>query len=337
MPAGRESPSARRTEDPTDRLAEALYDAGGAYLPPGELIDRSGLSGPALRRAVERLKGRGHTVEESPAHGLRLVRPAALDAHLLEQDLGTDRVGRNVICFTEVDSTNDTAAASARQHGADGLVVLADSQRRGRGRLGRSWIAPPAQNVLMSVVLLAGGEELACDRLTIAAGLATAEGIEDATGLPCGVKWPNDVLLDGAKLAGILIERRRPPGSATAAGTCWIVGIGINANAAPPPGQVTHPAACLADRLGHPVERTDLIRAVLRRLDAWLSDLDPAKLHTAWQRRCSLRNERVTVVHTGRRYTGRVLDISPLEGLVLSTDTQGEVRLPAHGSTLADA
>jgi len=320
-----------------NRLLELLYDRGEMFFPLESLAAAAGLDRAGADEAIEALRRRGHGFEFSPAHGVRLIRPLSLDAHLLERGLGTRRVGRHVICFDQVDSTNDVAADSARQDGADGLVVLAEHQRRGRGRRGRQWLDQPGADILLSVLLVDAArpeEAPGHEALTIAAGLAVAEGVEAACGLTAQLEWPNDVLLDGEKLAGVLVELRRQSGR-----RFFVVGAGVNVNAAPPGVQIGSAATCLADHLGHPVERIELVRAVLRRLDRWVGRISTGKLerlHSAWLSRCGMINQRIAVLCRGRRHVGRVLDVSPLEGLVLSCDDGRQVHLPAENSTVLD-
>lgn len=325
----------------TDRVLERLYDRGEGYFALNELAGAAGLDRAGLNRVLDELARGGYGLELSPAQGVRLLRPVRPHAHLIERGLGTRRVGRSVICFGEVGSTNDVAWDSAQQADADGLVVLAESQRSGRGRQGRRWLSPAGENVLMSVVLIDAGGRLAHEALTVASGLAVAEGIEQAAGVRCELKWPNDVLLDGAKAAGVLVETCLPAGRrADQAGrrSC-VVGIGINANAAPGPDEVDARATCLADRLGHKIERIELVRAVLRRLDDWVHRISRGQwdeLHERWLARCGMINQRVRVRCGRECHAGRALDISPLEGLVLCCDDGRRVHLPAESSTVLD-
>jgi BirA family biotin operon repressor/biotin-[acetyl-CoA-carboxylase] ligase len=330
-----------------------LYDRREQFVAMEELAEAASLSVRGLAGALEDLREVGHTMEVSPAQGVRLLRPVRLDARLVERRLGTRRVGRSVICFGEVDSTNDVAFEAARQRSCDGLVVLAEHQRRGRGRRGRRWQSPPGANVLMSVLLVDGA--LPQEAVTIAGGLAVAQGVEDACGARCDLKWPNDVCMDGSKVAGVLVEVRKslafggaspPDGDSPAADRaeggrgarrCVIVGVGINANASPPPAQLDRPATDLAAVTGAPVERIEVIRAVLRRLDHWTEEVGRGrlgKLHEAWVRRCGMLNQRAAVLSAGRRYVGRVLDVSPRDGLVLEDDEGQTLRLSAETSTL---
>ena len=233
-----------------ERILEILYDREGGYVAMEELSRAVGLDRQGLDRRLGALERLGHRMEYSPAGGVRLLRPARPAPVLIERDLPTRRIGRSVVCFDEVSSTNDVALAAARQADADGLVVLAERQRAGRGRHGRQWVSPAGSGILMSVLLMdSPGRSGASDAVTIAAGLATAEAIERATGLSCGLKWPNDVLLEDGKVAGVLVETRTGPGARVT-----VIGIGVNVNAAPPAEAVDRPggapgrAPCRAGR-----------------------------------------------------------------------------------------
>ena len=319
-----------------DRIIALLYDRD-RWWSLDDLAATAGVGAVRLDRAMAELKRRGHQMEFSPTAGIRLQRPPALDAGLIERGLNTHRVGRHVLCFPVVDSTNDTAAAATRQRGSDGLAVLAEAQRAGRGRRGRHWLSPPGANVLMSVLLKDPRGRLSAEAITIAAGLAVAEGLEKAVGatLNCRLKWPNDVLLDGKKLAGVLIERRR-----AGRGSCLVIGMGVNVNAHPPASRVKTPAISLAEHLGELTDRIPLIRGILRRLDHWIVSLAAdtpraaGRVRRQWLCRCEMLNERFTIAAGRRRHTGRVVDIDPLDGITLLTDEGTRIHVAATDATV---
>lgn len=316
-----------------DKVLRLLYGRREGFVARAELGAVAGKAG-AVEAALEALRQRGQELEESPGHGVRLVRPAGLDAGLIEHELGTQRVGRHVICFGEVDSTNDVARDGARQKHADGLAVLAECQRKGRGRLGRQWISPARANVLMSVLLIDRERWLAHEAVTIAAGLAVAQAIDEMLDLSCRLKWPNDVLIDGRKAAGVLVEV-----GGGRANRAVVIGVGINVNAAPDSAGLVQPATCLAEQVGEAVERIEVVRAVLRRLDEWVGCVQEKRLEelrAAWLGRCGMIHQRLTVESGGRRYVGRAEDIHPLEGLVLCGDHGERVHLPAETSTILE-
>ncbi|MHC4982767.1 MAG: biotin--[acetyl-CoA-carboxylase] ligase [Planctomycetota bacterium] len=316
----------------SDKVLELLYHRREGFFELEELAAAAAIGRERLGETLRDLRQAGHALESSPARGVRLMRPVRLNAHLIERDLGTRRVGRDVICFEEVDSTNDVAWDSARQAGSDGLAILAEFQRKGRGRLGRKWLSPPGENILLSVLLADEAGLLAHDALIVAAGLAVAEGVEAACGLSCELGWPNDVLLDGAKTAGVLVEMRSAGGRRE-----FVVGIGVNVNAAPPAEEMRAAATCLADHAGHPLERIEVVKSLLRRLDGWVGAVEQRKLpelHSAWLARCGMLNQRVAVLAGGQRYVGRVLDVSPMEGLVLALDGGQTLHFAAESATL---
>ena len=150
--------------------------------------------------------------------------------------------------YEEVGSTNDIAMAAATSGAPEGCVVAADAQSSGRGRFGRSWASSPGAGLYVSVVLHPRRDALSL--VTIAAGVALAEGIEAATGLRAGVKWPNDVYVGVRKLAGILAEA-----GSSAAGEHVIVGFGINLQPAALPADVASRATSIEGELGRSVDR----------------------------------------------------------------------------------
>ena len=152
--------------------------------------------------------------------------PPSLDPDAIRAALPPDAVvGRQILIFEETDSTNDLARRAGDDGLPEGLAIFAESQRAGRGTSGRRWLSPPRQNLLFSV-LLRPPVAVAPSRwpeLTFCAALAVAEAAEQETGQVARIKWPNDVLLDGRKVSGILLEshQRQAPGFV-------VVGIGLN-------------------------------------------------------------------------------------------------------------
>ncbi len=316
----------------TNRILELLYDREGGFFALDELAKASGADHAKVEEALAELSQRGHRFERSPAHGVRLMRPTVMDAHLIERDLPVEHIGRHVICFDQADSTNDVAFASVQQAAGRALVVTAEYQRVGRGRLGRKWFSPSGSAVLASVLLHRQACDLPQEALTLAAGLSVAEGIEKSTGVTSTLDWPNDVVIGEAKLAGVLVEVR---------GKEVVIGFGINVFTAPAAGRVSRPATCLAKELGgiSSLERIEILRAVLGRMDRWVSALRDGRtgeLHDRWCSRCGMVNRRIRIQSSGNRFTGRVIDVSPSEGLVLLDDDGQRLHFPAATSTIVE-
>jgi BirA family biotin operon repressor/biotin-[acetyl-CoA-carboxylase] ligase len=188
-----------------------------------------------------------------------------LDASSLTAGLPASRiVGREILVFEETSSTNDLAARAGRDGAAEGIVIFAETQRAGRGRLGRVWNSPPRQSLLCSVLLRPRAPRDQWPALTFCAALAVAEAAEELTGSPAAIKWPNDVFLQGRKISGILLETHQSPAPGFV-----VMGIGINVlqSAADFPPGLRSPAGSLSMAATAPISREAAAICVLRRLD----------------------------------------------------------------------
>lgn len=213
----------------------------------------------------------------------------------------------HIAWHAEVGSTNDVAMSLAEQGLPEGTLVGADAQTRGRGRQGRPWISPAGAGLYVSVVLRP--PERAAALTTIAAGVAIAQGIRDATGLTVSLKWPNDVYVSGRKLAGILAEA----GTSAAMINFVVVGFGINLLPAAYPSEITGRATSLEFELGRPVDRGLVLAACLSALlerYRQLTSLQTTPLIDAWRAfGSSMFGRRVECVRDHARIAGTAEDI----------------------------
>lgn len=244
-----------------------------------------------------------------------------LSAESITANLNTRVIGRRVIYYPQVASTNDVARQEAQQGAAEGTVVIADEQTAGRGRIKRVWLSPRG-NISLSIILRPSLSHL--PYLIMVASLAVVRSIELVTGLKAQIKWPNDILINGKKVCGILIENE-VRGSALAFA---VIGIGINLklSLADFP-EVAAAATCLADELGKEVSRLEMIRSLLvefERLYLMLSDRGEF-IFREWQSRLITLGRKVRVISGD----------SVLAGIVESVATDGSLllRLPDGGST----
>ena len=193
--------------------------------------------------------------------------------------------GARLTYFAEVGSTNDLASAAAERGEPEGTTFVAGAQTAGRGRLGRSWFSPPGSGLYCSMVVRRAS---AAPWITLAAGVAVAEGIRASTGLPVQIKWPNDIVaVDGAgfksrrKIAGLLAEASSGPN-----GIQYIVlGIGINLSPAAFPAELAGRAGSLEGELGRPVDAGPILAGVLAALNSAVAEIDasgPAALRARW-------------------------------------------------------
>lgn len=230
-----------------------------------------------------------------------------------------DVLGLRILWYPEIGSTNDVAGALADQGADEGLMVIADRQIAGRGRLGRSWASPPGAGIYASVVLRPSA--LVATLLTIAAGVAVSEGIAAATGLSVHVKWPNDVHVGGRKLAGILAEG--------AVGHV-VLGIGINIQPAAYPADIAARATCIEAELGRPVDRGVVLAECLAALAGRYRELrsgDRRAVVDAWRQRAALMlGRRVEWEWAGTRHTGLAENIDE-DGALIVTVGSGSLRI----------
>jgi BirA family transcriptional regulator, biotin operon repressor / biotin---[acetyl-CoA-carboxylase] ligase len=244
-----------------------------------------------------------------------------LDVERLQSGLPIHGLGSPLYTFDVIGSTNDEAARLAAQGARHGTLIVADEQTAGRGRQGRRWVTPPGAAIAMSVILR---PEKLQPHQALALNVAGALAVAEATGeLGCEtlIKWPNDVLLAGRKVAGVLAEGvwlgERPDHV--------VIGIGINikTGSAPPDDQVDFPATCL-EAGGLNVDRIELILRVLDRLGARLEQPDTPRLIEAWERRLAFRQQLIEL-ETAR---GR------LQGILLGLTAGGELRLQQPGGAI---
>ena len=234
------------------------------------------------------------------------------------------RFGQPLHYFGAVGSTNDEARRLAEAGAPEGALVVADTQTAGKGRAGRRWLTPPGTALAFSLVLrpaLAAGEAA---RLTMLAGLAVAEAAEAAAARPARLKWPNDVLVDGAKAGGILVESVLTGERLDYA----VIGIGLNVSAAPPPEAVDFPAAALQNPGAAPIDRWRLLGDILARMEAvyrLATDADGEALRAFWAARLAWLGETVSARAADGEVVGRAEGVAA-DGALLIRLPSGEVR-----------
>lgn len=269
-------------------------------------------------------------------------RPLDPDAIRAALPVGT-MIGREVQVFAEVGSTNDVVARAGRLGAREGLVVFAERQRTGRGRQGRRWDSAPGLGLWFSVLLRPAPTLMATasGSLALLAAVAVAGAVEETTGRAAGVKWPNDVQLDGRKVAGVLLEA---PGDGFV-----VMGIGVNANqrAENFPPELRARAGSLAGMVGGcycPINRAALAGRLLVHLDrlyrAWPGN--GAEIVAACEARNALRGRRVRAISSDDGFTGTVVRFTPDGGLLLRRGGVGEIgggetqRVVYAGEIIAD-
>jgi BirA family biotin operon repressor/biotin-[acetyl-CoA-carboxylase] ligase len=278
----------------------------------GEELSRGlGVTRSAVWKHVESLRAAGYAIAAAPHRGYRFgAAPDRLLPDEIRARLGTRLLGREILSFETVDSTNRVALELGARGSPEGAVVFAEEQTRGRGRLGRTWSSPKGKGLTFSVLLRPVLAIQEVPRLTLTAAVSVAEALREEAGVRAEIRWPNDVLVSGRKICGILTEMNAEPDRVLFV----VVGIGLNVNARPE--DLPEGAASLLGETGRAWDRCALAAEVLGRLETHYGQLVSgrfADLAARWESYSGL---------TGRRVAASTLRGS-VEGEALGIDEEG--------------
>ena len=248
---------------------------------------------------------------------------APLRVEEIQRQLVAERLGKKLHYLPEIDSTNDHARKLAEQGGTEGEVVIAEIQTRGKGRLGRSWVSPANRNLYLSVILRPKLSPLHAPQITLMSAVALAETIGSFITFPPDIKWPNDILVGGKKVAGILTESSCVADRLLSV----ILGIGVNVNFPPEDmlESIRQTATSLMTVGGRPVDRTALALQLLRTLERCYGDLERegfAPMADRWTGFFRLQGKRVKIEMMGQAVQGKAIGIDK-DGALLLEDERG--------------
>ncbi len=296
-----------------------LSDAFGENLSGEVISSKLGLPATDVYRQIEALRSLGYRIESRGRAGYRLVSvPDRLTPMEIEPFLTTHDLGRDLHHRAVIDSTNALAHILAEEGAFHGETVVAEHQSQGRGRRGRTWISPPEQNIYLSVILRPDLEAQRAPELTFVAGVAIAESLRTAFNIPIDLKWPNDLMVSGKKLAGILTELTARKDRIDFV----VLGLGLNVNmeAEDFPEEIADTATSLRIELGQRLDRPLLCAALLSSLEAWYDrwleeGFEPVR--EMWQT-LSATLQRPVRVHLGE-------DVQGFDGVAEGVDSRGSL------------
>ncbi len=230
------------------------------YVSGQELCERFGVSRTAVWKAVGQLKREGYRIEAVQNRGYLLVEEQEFfGQNELESRMDTAWAGHPVSYYDEIGSTNQQAKLDAEHGAGHGALVVADMQTAGRGRRGRAWSSPPGTNVYFTLILKPQLDPDKASMLTPVMGMAVAEGIRRTCGLEARIKWPNDIVVNGKKVCGILAEMSLEQGYIH----YLVIGVGINTGLQKFAGELEETACCLEGECGKKVSRAELLVNVM--------------------------------------------------------------------------
>ncbi|MBI3111589.1 MAG: biotin--[acetyl-CoA-carboxylase] ligase [Ignavibacteriales bacterium] len=236
----------------------------------------------------------------------------------VQRGLNTRIVGKKMFVFESIDSTSTCAKALGDAGTEEGAVVVAEHQSQGRGRHGRTWEAEPEKNLLFSILLRPSLEKDSAGLLSFYASVAIARAIESTTGIPVECKWPNDLLINGRKCSGILLENSYQQNVLSYS----VVGAGVNVNQIEFPSAFGNRVTSLALECGNEYDRKQILQKILGELDLlYLSVMreDFSRILDEWLRRCRMFGHDVTVRHHNREVRGTAVRLNEDGGLVIQT------------------
>jgi BirA family transcriptional regulator, biotin operon repressor / biotin---[acetyl-CoA-carboxylase] ligase len=300
-----------------DRIIQFLKESDG-YISGEEMSQRLKMSRAAIWKHMQELRALGYEIAAVPHLGYQLVTcPDKLLAYEIQSGLNTKIIGKKIIVLDTVTSTMDEAFRLGMENCLEGTVVCAEAQSKGRGRLGRAWSSPKSKGLYFSFVLRPSLPLNQLSQLTLMSAVAVAQAIEDISDLKPSIKWPNDILLQNRKLAGILTELRAESDQVKFV----VVGIGLNVNTSLP--QLTPGAASLKVAAGRSFDRTLVFKAILGSLEKGylrLLDHDFAQVMEEWKKRSATLKKRIRITDPNGILEGEAVDLDEDGALLIRKD-----------------
>jgi BirA family biotin operon repressor/biotin-[acetyl-CoA-carboxylase] ligase len=318
------------TDDISLRLLNLLRQAKD-YISGEEISEKLAVSRTAIWKRIGSLKKEGFIIEASTKKGYRLIQSEDMYGKVSVQSMLLTRfMGRNLKFFHEVDSTNNVLKKLAADNAPEGTTVISDIQTAGRGRRGRTWMSAPGLGIWMSVLLKPNLHPSQVQTLTLASSVAVIRALESLDIEIPGIKWPNDILIGGKKVCGILTEL-----SAEAEKVEWVViGIGLNVNHDHDdfPNDIKDIATSLrlSGRTQEPFNRSEIAAGIINELEAvYMEFLEkgPGWVAEEWKKRNVTLGKRVELVSQTGVTEAEAVDITPDGRLIVRYDDgrNGEV------------
>lgn len=313
-----------------EKILKALRENKGNYISGEELAEPLNISRIAVWKHVQTLRGEGYRIESKPRRGYRLLRsPDLLLPWEIKDGLRATFIGHDIRYFEEVSSTQEVAKKLANNGAKEGVIVIAERQRSGRGRMGRDWFSPTG-GVWLSVILRPR-TNLQVQRFTLLAGVAVTRAVNRFYGLEAKIKWPNDILVNGKKVCGILAEVSAEMDSIN----YLILGIGVNVNVnlSSAGGKLLQTATSIKDVLGRKVSRVGFVQVMLEELEQLyrLLSVEGFKpILSEWKERSGTLGARVRVSFRDEEFEGWARDVDE-DGFLIVELGDGALRRVVAG------
>lgn len=303
-----------------EEILRLLRSADG-YISGQELCNRFGVSRTAVWKAINQLKEAGYEIEAQQNKGYRLMAaPDLMTEAEIKSLMHTDWVAKEVLYFDTIDSTNTKAQELAEKGYQSGTLVVADKQESGKGRRGRSWVSPSGTGIFMTLMIKPNINPNNASMLTLVAALAVAKAITSVTGEEALIKWPNDIVVNGKKVCGILTEMNAQFDYINHI----VVGIGINVHNESFPEEISQMASSLMiEAGGKRFHRAQIIAETMsyfeQYYDTFLKTQDLSALVREYDKLLVNRNKSVRVLDPKEPFDGKAMGITPKGELIVDT------------------
>jgi len=292
------------------------------YLSGEEISRVLKISRAGIWKHIEELRKQGYDIEAAPKRGYRIrSTPDKLLPWEINFDLGTQAIGQQIIYKDSVSSTMDEAFALGVAGAAHGTVVCAETQTKGRGRMGRQWVSPPGKGIYVSIILRPQVNLSEVAQLTLVSAVALCEALRNVAGVEAAIKWPNDILIDGKKVSGILTELNAEMDRIKFV----VVGIGVNVNTLS--SQLPPEGTSLKVEAKKDISRVEVLREILRSLEKWVVIFEAhgfAEVRERWKELSWTLGKRVKFIEPSGEVIGTAIDLAP-DGCLLLKKDSGEV------------
>lgn len=303
-----------------EEILRLLRSADG-YISGQELCNRFGVSRTAVWKAINQLKEAGYEIEAQQNKGYRLMAaPDLMTEAEIKSLMHTDWVAKEVLYFDTIDSTNTKAQELAEKGYPSGTLVVADKQESGKGRRGRSWVSPSGTGIFMTLMIKPDINPNNASMLTLVAALVVAKAITSVTGEEALIKWPNDIVVNGKKVCGILTEMNAQFDYINHI----VVGIGINVHNESFPEEISQMASSLMiEAGGKRFHRAQIVAETMayfeQYYDTFLKTQDLSALVREYDKLLVNRNKSVRVLDPKEPFDGKAMGITPKGELIVDT------------------
>ncbi len=301
-----------------DKIIQFLRSTDG-YISGEEISRFLNTSRAAIWKHIQELRDQGYDIVAVPHLGYKLISsPDKLFPSEIKSGLGTKRMGKEIAYFDTVSSTMDEAFRLAMAGAEEGTVICAEGQTKGRGRLGRTWQSPKGKGIYFSIILRPKVSPNEVSQLTLLSAVAAAEAIKNVSGLTPEIKWPNDLLINGKKIVGILTEM-----SAETDRIKFVtVGIGVNVNTTA--AQLGPHATSLKYETQNNFSRVELLKEILRQIEHWYFHFQKHNFSDVvkrWKELSSTLGHHIRITDPTESVEGKAIDLDEDGGLLIRRDT----------------